>query len=49
MMKNIFIPVAAAILIMTSLGRATAQEPLAGFDDQTVRMLASIASPTAAS
>jgi D-alanyl-D-alanine carboxypeptidase len=43
MMKNIFIPVAAAILIMTSLARATAQESLAGFDDQTVRALTAIA------
>jgi D-alanyl-D-alanine carboxypeptidase len=43
MMKNILIPVAAAILIMTSLARATAQESLAGFDDQTVRALTAIA------
>jgi D-alanyl-D-alanine carboxypeptidase len=43
MMKKIFIPVAAAILIMTSLARATAQESLAGFDDQTVRALTAIA------
>jgi D-alanyl-D-alanine carboxypeptidase len=43
MMKNIFIPVATAILIMTSLARASAQESLAGFDDQTVRALTAIA------
>ncbi len=42
-MKNILIPVAAAILVMTSLSRATAQESLAGFDDQTVRALTAIA------
>jgi hypothetical protein len=34
MMKKIFIPVAAAILIMTSLARAAAQESLARFDDR---------------
>jgi D-alanyl-D-alanine carboxypeptidase len=43
MIKSILIPVAAAILIMTSLARATAQESLAGFDDQTVRALTAIA------
>jgi D-alanyl-D-alanine carboxypeptidase len=43
MIKSILIPVAAAILIMTSLAPATAQESLEGFDDQTVRALTAIA------
>src|SRR5580704_14224901 len=43
MIKSILIRVAAAILIITSLAPATAQESLEGFDDQTVRALTAIA------
>lgn len=43
MMKSIFIFIAAAILGMTSLSRATAQESLGAFDDETVRALTAIA------
>jgi D-alanyl-D-alanine carboxypeptidase len=43
MVKNIFISVVTAFVFMTTFARATAQEPFAAFDDQTVRALTAIA------